>query len=270
MKINNTLVVYARPTSTEQKNTISLVQNTLKKHKIKHSISDRNKLNKNLFRNKDLIIAVGGDGTFLMASQFIFDNTLMFGVNSDPRFKEGFFMVCEKKDFRNKLKKIIDNKFTKKKIDRLEAYISNKKIQELALNEFYVASEKDYHTARYFLNVKGRKERQKSSGVLVSTAAGSNAWIKSAGGKVLPLNSDKFEYLVREPYCGNISTKCSLVNDVLSYNEKIGIVFEVGNGILIADSLSKEHKFKSGQKVVIKISKKPLCVASFNNNSSRI
>ena len=155
------------------------------------------------------------------------------------------------------------NNFEMKKIQRLEAYISNKKIKELALNEFYVASVKDYHTARYFLNIRGKKERQKSSGVLISTPAGSNAWVKSAGGKILPLNSNKFEYLVREPYCGRVSAKCTLVAGILNKNEKIGVIFESSEGVLIADSLSKEHKFKAGQKVTIKLSKNPLHSISF-------
>jgi len=138
------------------------------------------------------------------------------------------------------------------------------------LNEFYVASEKQHHTARYFLSIRGKKERQKSSGVLISTAAGSNAWIKSAGGKILSLNANKFEYLVREPYCGRVSAKCTLVKGILNKNEKIEVVFESKKGVLIADSLSKEHKFRAGQKVVIKMSKNTLYAVSFNNHNSKV
>jgi len=266
MNINNILVVYAKPTNKEQKNTLASVKSTLKKHKIKYSISDREKLNKNLFQNKDLIIAVGGDGTFLRASHFIFDKTPMLGVNSDSKCKEGFFMAATKMDFNKKLNGIIINNFKIKKLHRLEARINNKKIPEFALNEFYVSSEKDYQTARYFLTLKGRRERQKSSGIIISTAAGSNAWMKSAGGVTLPLSSDKFEYMVREPYYGRVSAKCGLVNNILNRNEKIEIEFKVGNGMLIADSLSKEHRFKVGDKVIVKMSKKPLYAVSFGKN----
>ena len=270
MKLKNILVVYAKPTNKVEESTLKIVKNTLKRHNINYKIYNREKLNKKMFKNEDLIIAVGGDGTFLKASHFIFDKTLILGVNSDPRYKEGFFMVATKKDFERKFKKVLKNNHKTKKLHRLEAYINNKKVSELALNEFYVASKKQHHTARYFLSVRGKKERQKSSGVLISTPAGSNAWIKSAGGKILPSNSNKFEYLVREPYCGKISARCSLVNNILSKKEKIEIEFEVDNGILIADSLSKEHSIKTGQKVIIKMSKKPLYVLSFNEPSSKI
>jgi len=215
-----------------------------------------------------LVIAVGGDGTFLKIAHFIFDKTPVLGVNSNPKYKEGFFMVAEKKDFGKKFRKVLRRNYKIKKIQRLEAYVNNKKVSELALNEFYISSGKEYLTARYSLSLKGKRERQKSSGILISTAAGTNAWIKSAGGKILPLNSNKFEYLVREPYCGKITMKCGLVNGILNKNEKIGIVFEMGNGILIADSLSREYKFKAGQKIMIKMSNKPLYVVSFGTKGN--
>ena len=267
MQLKNILVVYTKPLSKEEKSTLEIVKNTLKKYKISYILSKREKLNKKLFQNKDWVISVGGDGTFLRTSHFIFDKTPVLGVNSDPKYKEGFFMTAAKKDFKRKFKRILNNDYKTKKLQRLEAYIGNKKISELALNEFYIASKKQHHTARYFLLLRWKKEKQKSSGVLVSTAAGSKAWIKSAGGKILPLNSNKFEYLVREPYCGKVSAKCYLVNGILSKNERIGVIFEGGNGIITADSLSREHKFKARQKVMVKMSKKPLYLVSFDDKN---
>lgn len=258
MVIKNSLVVYTEPTSPEQKKTLLLVKGVLNKNKIKFSISEREGLNKKLFQNEDFVIAVGGDGTFLRVSHFIFDNTPILGVNSDPKCKEGFLMASNKENFKKIIKKILKRDYKIKKLHRLEAYIGRKKVPELALNEFYVSSEKEYRTARYYLTIRGKKERQKSSGIIISTAAGSYAWMKSAGGKQLPLNSDKFEYIVREPYCGRVSAKCGLVNGILSKDEKIIIEFEAGNGILIADSLSVEHTFKAKDKVTIKMSNKPL------------
>lgn len=270
MRINNVLVVYTKPKSNVEKSTLKLVGKIFKKHKIDYSVINRDKLSKKLFNKRDLVVAVGGDGTFLRASHFIFDKTPLLGVNSDPKSKEGFFMSTFKNDFENKFKRLLKNNYKIQKLNRLEAYVDNKKIPELALNEFYIASKKQHHTARYFLSVRGKKERQKSSGVLISTAAGSHAWIKSAGGKILPLGSNKFEYLVREPYYGRTCAKCDLFNGILNQNEKIEIVFEVGNGILIADSLSKEHKFGTGETVIIRMSKKPLYCISFNDNTLRI
>ncbi len=264
MKINNVLVVYTKTVLKKEKETRSYVKKILNKHQIRYVFVERFKLKKYHYENKNLILVVGGNGTFLRTSHFIYDKKPILGINSDPSKKEGFFMNSTKKDFEEKLKKILKGNFKIKKLQRLEAYISNKKVPELALNEFYIATAKHYHTARYYMVVRGKKERQKSSGVLISTAPGSYSWVKSAGGKTLPLHSDKIEYLVREPYCGRISAKCRLINGILNKNEKIEIVFEFGKGIIIADSLSREYRFKAGQKVVVKLSNKPLYTISFN------
>jgi NAD+ kinase len=263
MKLTKVLLVFTTPKTTNESLTLSLVKRALKKHGIDFLVKNREKLSKSHFKNKDLVIAVGGDGTFLRASHFILDDTPIFGVNSDPKCKEGFFMAAIGKDFGQKLGKLLHNRNKIVRIHRLEAQIGKKRVPELALNEFYVASEKPYNTARYCIIFRGKKERQKSSGILISTAAGSHAWVKSAGGKVLPFSSDRFEYLVREPYCGRVSAKCSFVNNLLEKDEKLEIIFEVGNGILIADSLSNEHRFKAGKKVIVKLSNKPLYSISF-------
>ena len=54
-----------------------------------------------------------------------------------------------------------------------------------------------------------------------------------------------------------------MASELLKKDEKIVIEFELGNGIIIADSTATEHKFKAGDKVTIKLSKKPLNVISF-------
>ncbi|MBL7055399.1 NAD(+)/NADH kinase [Candidatus Woesearchaeota archaeon] len=258
MKIKSVLVVYTITRNKIQRDTIELVRRVLKKNNIKFKVILREKLKKKHYRNKDIVIAAGGDGTFLMASHHIDDNTPMLGVNSDPSCREGFFMASDKKDFEKKFDEVLESKFRIRKLHRLEAHIDDKKIKELALNEFYIASEKPYHTARYYLTVRGKRERQKSSGVLVSSAAGSYAWVKSAGGKELPIESDNFEYIIREPYCGRTAAKCSLSQGILKKNEKVIMEFEIGNGVIIADSTATEHIFKAKQKVTIKLSDKPI------------
>ena len=264
MKLNNVLVVYTKPLSKMQKDTLTAVQNILKNNDVKYGIAIREKLSKNLFRGKDMIIAVGGDGTFLMASHYVLDDTPMLGVNSDPKFKEGFFMKADKADFRNNLRKIINGKCRIRKLHRLEAYIGGKKIPDLALNEFYIAAAIPYHTARYHISINGKKERQKSSGILVSTAAGSYAWAKSCGGKQLPVFSDNFEYVVREPYFGRTAAKCKLAMGILKKTQEVLIEFEFGKGVIMADSTSTEYKFPASKKVRVRLSNKPVSVICFD------
>jgi len=263
MKPQNILIAYTSPTSKEQHLTLKEVSSVLRENNIGFVLISRDNLNDKITKSKDLIITIGGDGTFLKAASHVFDNTPILGVNSDPMHKEGFFLTATRKDFKRKFKAILLGKNKTRKLQRLEARIGNKKIPKLALNEFYVATEKPYLTARYYLKVGRIRERQKSTGILVSTAAGSHSWAKSAGGKPLPIESDRFEYVVREQYCGRITGKCRLRKGILSRNGKIEIEFEFGHGVIIADSWGTEYKFKAGEKVTIKQAKKPIMQAYF-------
>src|SRR3989338_2981124 len=128
MKIEKVLLVYAKPTSKIQEATIDSAKKALEKNNVDYYACIREKLNKRVFKNKDLILAVGGDGTFLIASHYVFGKTPMMGINSEPSSKEGFFMNANKNDFGKKLKRVIDDKFKIKKLHRLEAYIGKKRI----------------------------------------------------------------------------------------------------------------------------------------------
>lgn len=257
MKIDNILVVYTTPRTKEQKSTLKIVKKTIKKYKAKFNLVNRDDLNKNQFKNKDLVIAIGGDGTFLRAAHFV-ESQLLLGVNADVENKEGFFMKSDKNSFEKKFRKIMKNEFKIRKLPRLEAFINNKKVGTLALNEFFVGARKSYHAAKYAIKIGNRKERHKSSGILVTTPTGSYAWAKSCCSKTLPLNSENFQLVIREPYEGNVFKDYKLKYAVLSQNQKIKIVSEMLDGILIADSVGKEYSFKNRSMATIKMSNKHL------------
>src|SRR3989344_4492473 len=114
MKLRKVLIVYTNPSTSEhteeQEATLSEVKSVLKRYNSDFRLVDRDHLSKEKFNEIELVIAVGGDGTFLRASQFI-GKQLIFGVNADIRNKEGFYMQTHKKNFEEKFKKILKNKF---------------------------------------------------------------------------------------------------------------------------------------------------------------
>ena len=110
------------------------------------------------------------------------------------------------------------------------------------------------------LVIGGKKEEQKSSGILIATPAGSYAWAKSAGGKTLPLTAKKIEYVVREPYIGRL-TKPKMTNGILGSSQSITLIsniWEKHNGVVVIDSYKKEFEFKNGDKLVARAAKQPL------------
>ena len=246
----------------EAKKSVKVIKNSLKKYEVDYKIIGRDKLNKSLVKGKDLVITLGGDGTFLRTAQYV-DRTLMFGVNFNPKLKEGFLLSADLKNFDRAFDRIVKGKYKIKKLNRLQAKINNKTLKELALNEIFIGSRKTYCVSRYIIEIKGKKEFQKSSGVIVGTATGSHAWLKSAGGKILPISSDKMEFFVREPYVGRV-TKEKLKKGVLDRNQKVVVYSKMNDGLVVFDSLSKEYKFNEGDKVVVSMSKKDLNVIFTN------
>lgn len=231
---------------------LSSLERFLKKKGAECICSERTGLDEYLFRKKDLVIVIGGDGTFLRASHFV-RNELIFGINPEPKRKEGFFTRAVKGNFEKKVDKIMNGKFKVIKLLRLEAKINGKNVLFPTLNEFFVGSHRAYITFRYKLKIGKKEEEQKSSGLIVSTPAGSTAWSRSAGGKILKFNEkNKYQFIAREPYFGRVH-KPNLLHGILNKNQTIKITAE-GKGSLVADSFL-ECPLKENSTVEIKPSK---------------
>jgi len=257
MKLNNVLVVHYRK---DYCDAFATVKKALEANSISYHHIHRDRLNESHFKGSDLVITVGGDGTFLMASHYVKDK-LMFGVCSDVNKNEGFLLNANKKDFSRKLSLILKNKFKIKKLMRLEASIDGKKTR-LALNELFIGCGRSYQTARQIVKIKGREERQLNSGIIIATPSGSTAWIKSAGGKKLARNSKNFQYLVREPYFGRL-TKPKLIKGILSSKDTITVKSLTYKGVVAIDSSMNDYSIKENAVVKVKVSKNPLRIVSF-------
>ncbi|MBD3310157.1 hypothetical protein GF351_02975 [Candidatus Woesearchaeota archaeon] len=241
----------------ENNGVLKQVEDCLSRHEISFRTRHRDRLTKRFFRNADLAISVGGDGTFIRVSHHIFDSIPVMGVNVDTLAKEGFFAAADNKSFDKKLRQVIAGKARTLKVPRLEVTIGKRKIRELALNEVYIGSKTAYKTARYWLILGRKKEYQKSSGVLVGTAAGSHAWLSSYNLKTPPIDSDLVQYAVREPYSGK-RLQCKMKKGEV--RGKIEIISDMFQGMVVIDCLSREYRLKRGQKAVVKRSTMPLTI----------
>ncbi|XP_011692743.1 PREDICTED: NAD kinase 2, mitochondrial isoform X2 [Wasmannia auropunctata] len=69
----------------------------LQKMNVEYKIIDRTNLDHSLFTWADLVLPVGGDGTFLLASNLIFnDKKPVMGINSYPQKSEGYLLLPAK------------------------------------------------------------------------------------------------------------------------------------------------------------------------------
>lgn len=135
----------------------------------------------------DLVIAIGGDGTFLAATRDIVNfNIPLVGINLG---RLGFLVDISPEQIQSKLDSILRGKYTEEKRYLLHAEIirDNQVIhQETAVNEVVVHRwitpsmiEIVTHIDGIYLN------SQRSDGLIISTPTGSTAYSLSAGGPIL-------------------------------------------------------------------------------------
>ncbi len=148
----------------------------------------------------DLVITVGGDGTLLAASHLIGDGVPLLGINSAPGHSVGFFCGATKGNVRRTIERALAGELPASELSRMRVELNGKTLHSRVLNEALFCHASPAATSRYIFELSGEREDQRSSGLWIGPAAGSTAAQKSAGGKVLPLESDNIQYVVREPY----------------------------------------------------------------------
>ncbi len=260
--IKNATIVYMKLDVDEHNKTLEYVHKIIEDSEINCLACQREKATSKIFEKSDLIIIVGGDGTFLRTAHF-FKDQLILGVNSYPAEKEGFFMRSTKEDFKEKLNKIIKGNFKVQKLIRAGCKVNGYELPP-AVNEYYFGYPKAYHVARYKINFRNKTERHKSSGILVSTPQGSHAWISSAGGEKMDLNRKELQWLVREPYYGKVTVKGRLSKGFLKKGETMKVISEMkGIGVIVADSTEKEYAIKDKDELEFYISDNDLNMVEF-------
>lgn len=148
----------------------------------------------------DLVVTVGGDGTLLAASHLIGDGTPLLGINSAPGHSVGFFCGAAKGAVEETLARALAGKLPATELARMRVELNGKVLHARVLNEALFCHSSPAATSRYILELRAGHEEQRSSGLWVGPAAGSTAAQRSAGGKVLPLESKRIQYVIREPY----------------------------------------------------------------------
>jgi NAD+ kinase len=213
-------------------------------------------------KDNDIVIALGGDGTFIFASHFV-SKALMVGVNSAPDFSIGHFcrynLFDSSIDLRDQMEKIILGKIQPTELHRLKISINGIPVHIPVINDFLIVDKNPATTSRYIINYNGKHYYQKSSGIWLSTAMGSSAAFSSSGGLAFPQfshsNKRQFGLMIREPYRPDAGT---LLEAIISEDDMFEIIISMIDGYVFFDGGQKKINIQIGDVITIAFQKEPL------------
>lgn len=149
----------------------------------------------------DLVVTVGGDGTFLRCAMHVTD-VPMVGVNSSPSYSVGHYCGLVADDVGAFLDSLRAGKEQAVWLPRIQGAVGSTPLPHLALNDILFCQRCPAASSRYTITLGDAVERHISSGVWVATPSGSTSAIRSAGGQVQGHEATGLQYLVREAYAG--------------------------------------------------------------------
>jgi hypothetical protein len=203
------------------------------------------------FSMSSAVVVLGQDGLVANAAKYVGDSPII-GVNPDPKRFDGVLLPFQLPDARNALRTVLAGKERIRNVTLAEVTLQDGQ-QMLAFNELFVGV-RSHVSARYKLTVSGRTESHSSSGVLISTGAGSTGWMSSvynmAAGIAAQQDRDRkrierprldwgdsvLQWAVREPFisrtsqaglvCGTLQGSAAMV--IESMTPENGVIFSDG------------------------------------------
>ena len=246
---------------------------------IKHKTIDRSFLPSYIFSQQNIIIVIGQDG--LVANTAKYSKGIpMVAVNPDKLRYDGILLPFDPSDFIGGVESVMANQYNVRNVKFAQAKLNDGQ-SLLAFNDLFIGPS-SHISARYKITFNGKTEEQSSSGLIISTAAGSTGWLSSIfnmaygisdtfepeikpkmskslkkgqpehealkKAHVRPsINNDELLFAVREPF-KSIRTQTGILAGVI--NSQRHLVLESlmpTQGIIFSDGIEKDFiKFNSG------------------------
>ena len=227
---------------------------------IQISYFDTNEL---LFKNCDIAITVGGDGTIIHAAKYaaVYDKPLI-GVNVG---RLGFAADVEPDEI-NKLTQLLDNHYSIENRIILDVEVIKARTSKhyLAVNDAVMARGQLSRIIDLHLSLNGEEiTKYRADGLLFSTPTGSTAYALSAGGPIL---APQMECILMTPVCPHsLFSRSVLFSGDSELSVKVTTPREC-SCVLTIDG-EKNVQILAEDKVVIKKSELTLKLISIHNSN---
>ena len=246
---------------------------------IKHKTLERVYMPSFIFSDNHIIIVIGQDG--LVANTAKYSKGIpIVAVNPDKKRYDGVLLPFDTSNFIEGVENVISNRFQSKTVRFAEAVLNDGQ-RLLAFNDLFIGAS-SHISARYRITYKDSVEEHSSSGLIVSTPAGSTGWLSSifnmaygvAGifeknlkPKRPKLKDNELLFAVREPF-KSIRTQTGITTGIIKNQSKLTIEsFMPANGVIFSDGIEADFlKFNSGSIATIGLAKETARIVT-NDNS---
>jgi NAD kinase len=206
-----------------------------------------------------LVVVVGPDG--LVANTAKYTNGLpIIGVNPDPTRVDGVLLPFRPKQVRSAVQRQMNGQAKSRSVTMARC-IMNDGQELLAFNDFFIGC-RSHASARYRITLDGLSENHSSSGIIVSTGAGSTGWLSSvfnmtqgilaqhATNSIQPMRmkweDDRLVWVVREPFKSR-QTQVKMVTGEITQGDLIVESLMSENGVIFSDGVESDAiEFNSG------------------------
>ncbi len=204
-----------------------------------------------IFSDGDLVVTIGIDGLVVNTAKYLAGQPLV-AVNPDPAHIDGILLPFTVAQAPAVVRRVLRGQMQVRSITMAEARLNDGQAL-LAFNDLFIGV-RSHISARYLIRTGAQEEHHSSSGIIVSTGAGSTGWLSSlfnmASGlaasfspaavalkrPALPWDTDRLLFIVREPFvsktsaativCGAISADAPLILE--SEMPEGGVIFSDG------------------------------------------
>lgn len=235
---------------------------------IKHKVVERTYVPSFIFSPKNVIVVIGQDG--LVANTAKYSKGLpIVAVNPDKQRYDGILLPFDVTNFITGVENVITNKFHTETMNFAEARLNDGQ-RLLAFNDLFIGAS-SHVSARYKISFNHNSEEQSSSGLIVSTPAGSTGWLssifnmaygvtkmfeKNVTPKRPKLRDNELLFAVREPF-KSIRTQIGITAGIIKKQNFLTIESLMpSGGVIFSDGVESDFvQFNSGAIATIAIAK---------------
>jgi NAD kinase len=227
---------------------------------LKNKIVERNFLPSFIFNKKQVVITVGQDGLVANAAKYVKEIPII-AINPDPDRFDGVLLPFKPDNFISGVEKVITGNYRSKHASFAEVRLNDGQ-RLLAFNDLFVGAS-SHISASYKITYGNKTEEHSSSGVIISTQAGSTGWLSSVFNmsygihkyierdnskkKYAKLKDNQLMFIVREPFASRKS-QTEITAGIVTIQTKLSIEsFMTNYGVIFSDGVEADFiKFNSG------------------------